>query len=32
LVAAFAGNMLGVKLRPFFFGGVEGRKPTAKTS
>ncbi|WP_339885392.1 YeeE/YedE family protein [Vreelandella maris] len=32
LVAAFAGNMLGVKLRPFFFNGVEGRKPTAKTS
>lgn len=32
LVAAFAGNMFGVKLRPFFFGGVEGRKPVAKTS
>jgi uncharacterized membrane protein YedE/YeeE len=31
LVAAFAGNMVGVKLRPFFFAGVEGRQPTAKT-
>lgn len=31
LVAAFAGNMVGVKLRPFFFDGVEGRQPAAKT-
>ncbi|MCB8890420.1 YeeE/YedE family protein [Vreelandella malpeensis] len=32
MVAAFAGNMLGVKLRPLFFDGVEGRKPKAKTA
>lgn len=32
LVAAFAGNMLGVKLRPMFFTGEAGRQPTAKTS
>lgn len=31
LVAAFAGNMVGVKLRPFFFTGEAGRKPAAKT-
>lgn len=31
MVAAFAGNMVGVKLRPFFFNGVEGRKPVAKS-
>lgn len=31
MVAAFAGNMVGVKLRPFFFDGVEGRKPVAKS-
>lgn len=31
MVAAFAGNMVGVKLRPFFFNGVEGRKPAAKS-
>lgn len=31
MVAAFAGNMVGVKLRPFFFSGVEGRKPAAKS-
>lgn len=31
MVAAFAGNMVGVKLRPFFFSGVEGRKPVAKS-
>ncbi|MGP5310997.1 YeeE/YedE family protein [Vreelandella alkaliphila] len=31
MVAAFAGNMVGVKLRPFFFDGVEGRKPAAKS-
>lgn len=31
LVAAFAGNMLGVKLRPLFFTGEAGRQPTAKT-
>ena len=30
LVAAFAGNMLGVKLRPLFFEGEAGRRPTAK--
>ncbi|APE31229.1 hypothetical protein BOX17_09870 [Halomonas aestuarii] len=30
LVAAFAGNMLGVKLRPFFFEGQAARVPTAK--
>ncbi|MCH4561907.1 YeeE/YedE family protein [Halomonas sp. EGI 63088] len=30
LVAAFAGNMLGVKLRPFFFAGEAGRQPAAK--
>ncbi|MYL24974.1 YeeE/YedE family protein [Halomonas alkaliantarctica] len=32
LVAAFAGNMLGVKLRPFFFTGEAAKKPVAKTS
>ncbi|WP_447529887.1 YeeE/YedE family protein [Vreelandella sp. TE19] len=32
MAAAFAGNMLGVKLRPLFFAGVEGRKPKAKTA
>ncbi|MDR5899384.1 YeeE/YedE family protein [Halomonas vilamensis] len=31
LVAAFAGNMLGVKLRPYFFAGEAGKKPAAKT-
>ncbi|ASK21711.1 YeeE/YedE family protein [Halomonas sp. N3-2A] len=31
MVAAFAGNMVGVKLRPFFFNGVEGRQPAAKS-
>ncbi|NWN83613.1 MAG: YeeE/YedE family protein, partial [Halomonas sp.] len=31
LVAAFAGNMLGVRLRPFFFTGEAARKPAAKT-
>ncbi|MDX5977352.1 YeeE/YedE family protein [Vreelandella alkaliphila] len=31
MVAAFAGNMVGVKLRPFFFNGVEGRKLVAKS-
>ena len=31
MVAAFAGNMVGVKLRPFFFSGVEGRKHVAKS-
>ncbi|PCF96477.1 YeeE/YedE family protein [Vreelandella nigrificans] len=31
MVAAFAGNMVGVKLRPFFFDGQEGRQPTAKS-
>ncbi|PMR66862.1 YeeE/YedE family protein [Halomonas heilongjiangensis] len=31
LVAAFAGNMLGVKLRPFFFAGEAGRQPAAKS-
>ncbi|MGM0913061.1 MAG: YeeE/YedE family protein [Pseudomonadota bacterium] len=30
LVAAFAGNMLGVKLRPFFFTGEAALKPAAK--
>lgn len=30
LVAAFAGNMLGVKLRPFFFGGGAARVSAAK--
>lgn len=30
LVAAFAGNMLGVKLRPFFFSGPSARVATAK--
>ncbi|MEQ6918581.1 YeeE/YedE family protein [Halomonas aquatica] len=30
LVAAFAGNMLGVKLRPFFFEGQAARLPAAK--
>ncbi|MBE0489580.1 MAG: YeeE/YedE family protein [Halomonas sp.] len=30
LVAAFAGNMLGIKLRPFFFAGEAGRLSTAK--
>ncbi|MFG6668763.1 YeeE/YedE family protein [Halomonas sp. HNIBRBA4712] len=32
MVAAFGGNMLGVKMRPLFFNGVEGRKPKAKTA
>ncbi|UYF99400.1 MULTISPECIES: YeeE/YedE family protein [unclassified Halomonas] len=32
MAAAFAGNMLGVKMRPLFFAGVEGRKPKAKTA
>lgn len=31
MVAAFAGNMVGVKLRPFFFEGVDGRQATAKS-
>ncbi|MFN2410274.1 MAG: YeeE/YedE family protein [Halomonas sp.] len=31
LVAAFVGNMAGVKLRPLFFTGEAARKPTAKT-
>lgn len=31
LVAAFAGNMLGVRLRPFFFTGEAARRPAAKT-
>lgn len=31
LVAAFAGNMLGVKLRPVFFTGEAARQPVAKT-
>jgi len=31
LVAAFAGNMLGVKLRPAFFIGEAARQPVAKT-
>ncbi|MDR5906310.1 YeeE/YedE family protein [Franzmannia qiaohouensis] len=31
LVAGFAGNMLGVKLRPLFFDGEAGRRPTAKS-
>ncbi|SDJ19794.1 hypothetical protein SAMN04487954_103309 [Billgrantia gudaonensis] len=30
LVAAFAGNMLGVKLRPLFFEGEAARQPAAK--
>ncbi|NAW33005.1 YeeE/YedE family protein [Halomonas alimentaria] len=30
LVAAFAGNMLGVKLRPLFFTGEAALKPAAK--
>ncbi|MDW7746292.1 YeeE/YedE family protein [Halomonas sp.] len=30
LVAAFAGNMLGVKLRPFFFTGERASRPVAK--
>ncbi len=30
LVAAFAGNMLGVKLRPLFFEGEAARVPAAK--
>lgn len=32
LVAAFAGNMLGVRLRPLFFTGEAARRPVAKTS
>ncbi|MGM0522404.1 MAG: YeeE/YedE family protein [Pseudomonadota bacterium] len=31
LIAAFAGNMLGVKLRPLFFVGEAVKKPAAKT-
>ncbi|GAA3906315.1 YeeE/YedE family protein [Halomonas cibimaris] len=31
-VAAFAGNMLGVKLRPLFFTGEAAQRPVAKTS
>ncbi|WP_172118938.1 YeeE/YedE family protein [Halomonas hibernica] len=31
LVAAFAGNIVGVKLRPLFFTGEAGRQPAAKT-
>ncbi|HBM27478.1 MAG TPA: hypothetical protein DDZ92_01035, partial [Halomonas sp.] len=31
MVAAFAGNMAGVKLRPFFFDGEAGRRPVAKS-
>jgi uncharacterized protein len=31
LVAAFAGNMLGVRLRPFFFAEEAGRRPAAKS-
>lgn len=31
LVAAFAGNMLGVKLRPLFFGGEAGGTPPASS-
>ncbi|KHJ50070.1 membrane protein [Vreelandella venusta] len=31
MAAAFAGNLIGVKLRPFFFAGEEGRRPTAKS-
>lgn len=31
LVAAFAGNMLGVKLRPLFFTGEAAKRATAKT-
>lgn len=31
LVAAFFGNAFGVRLRPFFFAGEEGRQPTAKS-
>ncbi|QOR37514.1 YeeE/YedE family protein [Billgrantia diversa] len=30
LVAAFVGNMLGVRLRPFFFEGEAGRRSAAK--
>ena len=30
MVAAFAGNMVGVKLRPWFFWGVVGRQPVGK--
>lgn len=30
LVAAFAGNLLGVKLRPWFFEGEAARRPVAK--
>ncbi len=32
LVAAFAGNMLGVKLRPVFFTGEAAQQPVAKTA
>jgi uncharacterized membrane protein YedE/YeeE len=32
LVAAFAGNMLGVKLRPVFFSADAKKKPAAKTA
>lgn len=31
LVAAFAGNMVGVKLRPLFFTGEAARQPAAKS-
>lgn len=31
LVAAFAGNMLGVRLRPLFFSGSESRRVAAKS-
>lgn len=31
LIAAFAGNMLGVRMRPLFFPGAEGRRATAKS-
>ncbi|KPQ21924.1 YeeE/YedE family protein [Halomonas sp. HL-93] len=31
LVAAFAGNIVGVKLRPLFFTGEAAKQPTAKT-
>nr|WP_163501032.1 YeeE/YedE family protein [Halomonas socia] len=30
LMAGFAGNMLGVRLRPLFFEGEAGRRPAAK--
>lgn len=31
LVAGYAGNVVGVKLRPLFFDGGEGRRPAARS-